>query len=89
MSDDALRRIAEALERMRPAPVLLPDFAAVDALIWHADPDRLEAVARVNRIDLALLLAIDRARDILLANTLQFAAGLPANNALLWGARGM
>ena len=89
MSDDALRRIAEALERMRPPPVPLPDFATVDALIWHADPDRLEPVARVNRVDLALLRAIDRARDILLANTLQFAAGLPANNALLWGARGM
>jgi len=89
MSDDALRRIAEALERLRPPPVALPDFAVTQALIWHADPDRLEPVARVNRIDLALLLAIDRARDILLANTLQFAAGLPANNALLWGARGM
>jgi len=89
MSDDALRRIAEALERLRPPPVALPDFARTQALIWHADPDRLEPVARVNRIDLALLLAIDRARDILLANTLQFAAGLPANNALLWGARGM
>ena len=89
MSEDALRRIAEALERMRPPPVPLPDFAAVDALIWHADPDRLETVARVNRVALPLLRAIDRARDILLANTLQFAKGLPANNALLWGARGM
>ena len=89
MSDDCLRRIAEALERISPPPALLPDFAGAEALIFHSGPDRLEPVARVNRVALSLLLAIDRARDVLLANTLQFAAGLPANNALLWGARGM
>ena len=89
MSDDALRRIAEALERVSPPPAPLPDFAEAEALIWHTAPDRLEQVARVNRVDLKLLLAVDRVRDILLANTLQFAAGMPANNALLWGARGM
>ena len=89
MSDDSLRRIAEALERISPAPAALPDFSAARALIWHTGPDRLEEVARVNRVDLSLLRAVDRVRDILLANTLQFAAGMPANNALLWGARGM
>jgi predicted AAA+ superfamily ATPase len=89
MSDDALSRIAEALERLRPPPADVPDWTAAEAFVWHADPDRLEPVARVNRVDLPLLLGIDRSRDTLLQNTRQFANGLPANNALLWGARGM
>ena len=89
MTEDALRRIAEALERISPPPAALPDFATAEALIWHTGPDRLERVARVNRVELKLLLAVDRVRDILLANSLQFAAGMSANNALLWGARGM
>ncbi len=89
MSDEALRRIAEALERISPPVPPAPDFAASAAFVWHPDPDRLMAVARVNRVDLSLLVGVNRARDILLANTLQFARGLPANNALLWGARGM
>ncbi|NCO16771.1 MAG: ATP-binding protein, partial [Alphaproteobacteria bacterium] len=66
-----------------------PDFAAADAFVWHIAPDRLEPVAQVARVDLGLLVGVNRARDILLENTLHFAAGLPANNALLWGARGM
>jgi predicted AAA+ superfamily ATPase len=86
---DGLRRIAEALERLAPAPAAAPDFGAADAFVWHVVPDRLEPVARVSRVDLPLLVGIDRARDTLLANTRQFARGLPANNALLWGARGM
>ncbi|MEO1790532.1 MAG: ATP-binding protein [Pseudomonadota bacterium] len=86
---DPLERIAAALERLAPAPVAAPDFDAASAFVWHTEPDRVEAVARVNRVDLPLLLGIDRARDTLLANTEQFAKGLPANNALLWGARGM
>ncbi len=85
----SLRRIAEALERMAPAPRSAPDFDAAEAFVWHVDPDRLEPVAQVNRVDLGLLVGIDRSRDTLLENTLQFARGLPANNALLWGARGM
>ena len=90
MSDDALlTRIAEALERLRPAPAGAPDWDAAEAFVWHADPDRLVPVDKVNRVDLSLLLGINRARDILLDNTRQFAAGLPANNALLWGSRGM
>lgn len=86
---DPLERIAAALERMSPPPGRSPDFTGAEAFVWHVRPDRLEPVDEVNRVDLALLLGIDRARDTLLENTLQFARGLPANNALLWGSRGM
>ena len=89
MSDDALSRIAAALERMAPAPMNVPDWDAASGFVWHVDPDRLVPVSSVNRVALDLLLGVDRARDTLLANTRQFAEGLPANNALLWGARGM
>ena len=61
MSDDALGRIAEALERLSPAPRPAPDFDAAGAFVWHVDPDRLEPVAKVNRVDLRLLVGIDRA----------------------------
>jgi len=87
--DGDLKRIAEALERLCPAPADAPDWSAATAFVWHADPDRLDPVAAVNRVDLSLLLGINRARDILMDNTRQFADGLPANNALLWGSRGM
>jgi predicted AAA+ superfamily ATPase len=83
-----LRRIADALERLAPPGPAVPDLAAADAYIWQAEAGRLEPVERVNRIDLELLCGIDRQRDILLENTRRFARGLPANNALLWGARG-
>lgn len=86
---EALERIANALERMNPAPTSVPDFTGAAAYVWHTEPDRLEGVPNVNRIDIDLLVGIDRARDTLLANTLQFAKGMPANNVLLWGARGM
>ncbi|THD84337.1 ATP-binding protein [Aliigemmobacter aestuarii] len=89
MTDAALTRIAEALERISPPPMVTPDFAAAEAFVWHTGPDRLEPVARVSRVDLSLLVGVNRARDILLENTRHFARGLPANNALLWGARGM
>jgi len=82
-------RIAAALERMSPAPLPAPDFDAAAAFVWHVDPDRLVAVPNVARVDLDLLVGIDRARDTLLDNTTRFAAGFAANNALLWGARGM
>jgi predicted AAA+ superfamily ATPase len=85
---EALRRIAEALERIAPPPPPVPDFSA-PAHAWHTDPDRLVPVERVARVDLSLLRGVDRARDVLLANTRAFAKGFPANNALLWGARGM
>ena len=89
MSKSVLRRIANALDRMAPAPLDAPDFAAAPAFVWHTDPDRLEPVQQVNRVELSLLVGVNRARDTLLENTVQFAGGLPANNALLWGARGM
>ena len=83
-----LRRIAGALDRLAPAAPPDIDLDAADAFVWHADRFWLEPVPRVNRIELGLLRGIDRVRDILLANTERFAAGLPANNVLLWGARG-
>ena len=84
-----MERIAAALERMSPAPLEAPDFSSADAFVWHVSPDRLDPVAKVNRVDVSLLVGIDRSRDTLLQNTRQFAEGHPANNALLWGARGM
>lgn len=89
MTDTILTRIAEALERLAPPAHAAPDIGAADAFIWHTQPDRLDAVPSVSRVDMRLLVGIDRARDVLLANTLQFARGHAANNALLWGARGM
>ncbi|WP_341864359.1 ATP-binding protein [Gymnodinialimonas sp. 57CJ19] len=89
MPEKALTRIADALERLRPPPATTPDLSMAEAFVWQTDPDALEPVSKVNRVDLALLHGIDRARDTLMANTRQFARGLPANNALLWGARGM
>lgn len=89
MTDDALIRIAEALERLAPAPMPAPDFLGADAFAWHTAPDRLEPVAKVSRVDIGLLVGVNRSRDTLLENTRHFAKGLPANNALLWGARGM
>lgn len=86
--NDALTRIADALERLAPAPMPAPDFQA-EAFVWHTEPDRLEPVTTVSRVDIGLLVGVDRSRDTLLDNTRNFARGLPANNALLWGARGM
>ncbi len=86
---NAFDRIAAALDRMAPPTGGKPDFAAADAFIWHADGKRLEPVTHVNRVEMRLLKGIDRMRDTLVENTERFAKGLPANNALLWGARGM
>ena len=88
LDPESLRRIADALERLAPPARAAADLGAADAFIWH--PGRgLIAVPRVNRVDMSLLKGIDRMRDILIENTERFARGLPANNALLWGARGM
>jgi predicted AAA+ superfamily ATPase len=84
-----LLRIACALERLSPPPPPAPDFTAADAFIWAAEENRFIAVPDVNRMPIALLKSIDRMRDTLLANTENFARGLPANNSLLWGSRGM
>jgi uncharacterized protein len=86
---DLLARIAGALERLAPQRASAPDLAGADAFVWHPDGRRLAAVARVNRVEMSLLKGIDRVRDVLVENTERFAKGLPANNALLWGARGM
>ncbi len=82
-------RAVAALERLAPPPPPAPDFAGADAFVWQTAPEQFQSIARVNRIKLDLLRAIAPMRDQLLANTQRFAAGYPANNALLWGARGM
>ncbi len=84
-----VRRIADALERLTPPAPPVNDLTKADAFVWHADRAWLEPVEQVSRIALDLLQGIDQVRDILLDNTRRFAEGLPANNALLWGARGM
>ena len=86
---DTLRRIAEALERLSPRVQTAPDLTVADAFVWHPDGKRLVPVPKVVRVDMSLLRGIDRVRDVLMDNTERFAKGLPANNALLWGARGM
>lgn len=86
---DRLDRLAAALERMAPPPAPPIDFTAAEAFVWQTAPESFIPVPHVNRQPLALLRGIERAADQLLENTLRFAKGLPANNALLWGARGM
>jgi predicted AAA+ superfamily ATPase len=86
---EVLARIAEALERLAPQRTSMPDFTGADAFVWQPDGRRLAPVKRVNRVEMSLLKGIDRVRDVLVENTERFAKGLPANNALLWGARGM
>lgn len=86
---DPLERIADAFERIAPIPMKASDLKQADAFVWNVDPDCLQPVQEVSRVDLRLLVGINRSRDTLMQNTLQFAKGHPANNALLWGARGM
>ena len=86
---DLATRIAEALERLAP-PVPPPmTLDGADAFVWHPEPPHLAPVRKVSRVDIALLKGVERQKQILLENTLRFARGLPANNAMLWGARGM
>ena len=96
MSDKDLKAIADRLDRLLglieravPAAAATPDFAAADAFVWHPAGRSLLPVEKVNRVEIGLLKGIDRLRDILVENTERFQRGLPANNALLWGARGM
>jgi len=84
-----IERIADALERLSPPVPRTPDFKFADAFIWHAETLDFEPVTQVSRVPLKLLKGIDRTAGILIDNTRRFASGLPANNALLWGARGM
>ena len=88
-TEAVLARIADALERLAPPPPPQPDFTAAEAFVWQPEGKRLAPVRRVNRVEMTLLKGIDRVRDLLVENTERFARGLPANNALLWGARGM
>jgi predicted AAA+ superfamily ATPase len=83
-----LTRIADALDRLAPPAPPPLDLKSADAFVWHPD-GRLTPVPRVNRVEMSLLKGVDRMRDVLVENTERFAKGLPANNALLWGARGM
>ena len=86
---ERLDRLAMLIERAVPPPRPIVDFSAAEAFVWHADSGTLQGVAKVNRVEMALLKGVDRVRDILVDNTERFARGLPANNVLLWGARGM
>ena len=84
-----LLRIADALERLAPPTRKPAELTLADAFVWHPAGSELAPVARVNRVALSLLRGVDRVRDTLAENTERFARGLPANNVLLWGARGM
>ena len=86
---DLVTRIAEALERLAPPPTPQLDLAGADAFVWHPSPAHLAPVNKVSRVDIGLLQGVERQKQILLENTLRFARGLPANNAMLWGSRGM
>ena len=86
---EKLDHLIEVVGRMAPARPQPADFAAADCYVWSAEQGILEPVHRVNRVDIDLIRGVDRVRDILIDNTERFAAGLPANNVLLWGARGM
>jgi predicted AAA+ superfamily ATPase len=86
---ELVTRIADALDRLAPPPLAVADLAAADAFVWHPSPPHLAAVAKVSRVGIELLQGVERQKQILLDNTLRFADGLPANNAMLWGARGM
>ncbi len=83
-----LSRIADALDRLAPPQPPSPDLGAADAFVWHAETGRLEPVRAVNRVDIPLLQGIELQKELILGNTRRFAEGFPANNALLWGARG-
>lgn len=87
--EQQMERLADALERLAPPAVGAPDFDAAEAFIWQTTPERFIPIAKINRVPLSLLKGIDRTAQLLLDNTRRFAEGLPANNALLWGARGM
>ena len=89
MDTALLTRIADALDRLAPPPPPAPDLLDADAYVWQPSPAHLVPVPRVSRVDIGLLQGIERQKRQVLDNTLRFARGLPANNAMLWGARGM
>ena len=83
-----IERIANALERQWPPAPKSGSLVPAQAYVWHSDQRQMAPVKKVNRLDLKLLRGVDEQRDLLMTNTTAFANGLPANNALLWGARG-
>jgi len=87
--EEKLDRLIAAVARLAPAEPPQADLDAADCFVWSAEKGTLEPVARVNRVEIGLIKGVDRVRDILVDNTRRFAEGLPANNVLLWGARGM
>lgn len=84
-----LDRLIAAIERLGPPEIPAPDFDAAQCFVWSAEKHTLEPILRVNRVAISLIKGVDHVRDILVDNTKRFAQGLPANNVLLWGARGM
>jgi predicted AAA+ superfamily ATPase len=86
---ELVSRVAEALERLAPPPPAKMDLSAADAFVWHPAPPRLAPVPEVSRVDIGLLQGVEQQKQILMDNTLRFARGFSANNAMLWGARGM
>ena len=86
---EEIRRLTNAVESLAPAGAAQNDFASADCFIWEPTSQYLQPVPKPNRIDIGLIRGVDRVRDILHDNTKRFAEGLPANNVLLWGARGM
>ena len=83
-----IARIADALEKHSPTDPSPEDIEPATAYVWNRSRRRLTPVRTVNRVDLRLLCGIDHQRDTVLSNTIAFVRGFPANNALLWGARG-
>ncbi|MGD0105709.1 MAG: ATP-binding protein [Rhodopila sp.] len=88
-SIDVLTRIADALERLAPQPRVALDLTQAEAFVWNPSQSYLVPVRKISRVDMGLLKGVDWQKAILVENTLRFARGLPANNAMLWGARGM
>jgi len=86
---ETVGRIADALERLAPPSPAIPDLTVADAFVWHPEGRDLRPVAKVSRVEFDLLQGVDRQKALVMENTARFAAGFPANNAMLWGARGM
>ena len=86
---ESMGRIADALDRLAPPPPPMPDLTLADAFAWQPEASELRPVARVSRVDIDLLRGVESQKALVLENTARFAQGLPANNAMLWGARGM
>ncbi|MEO9166805.1 MAG: ATP-binding protein [Aestuariivirga sp.] len=86
---DQIQQIVAALGRLAPEHAKAPSFSKAEAFVWNGPVAGLSPVAKVNRVDITLLQGIDQSKATLVENTTRFAKGLPANNALLWGARGM